>query len=151
MNRKSGSGSGIFLMEMMMVVLFFMLCASICVLAFVKSENMSRLAAERNQAVLVAESVAEIWKLEGAEGLEARMHAREILVDREGTALQEGSSHIGWDADWQCVDGTGQVYHGWLQETREDNGLATLTIQIQKNGYLPDTLFELEVSRYEEV
>lgn len=39
MNRRSGSG--IFLMEMMVVVFFFMLCASTCILAFAKSDRMS--------------------------------------------------------------------------------------------------------------
>ena len=49
MNRRSGSGSGIFLMEMMVVVFFFMLCASTCILAFAKSDRMSRLAWERGK------------------------------------------------------------------------------------------------------
>ncbi len=76
MNRKRESGSGMFVMEMIVVVFFFMICASICILGFVKSDRMSRLAADRNQAVLAAQSTAEIWKLEGVEGLAARMGAK---------------------------------------------------------------------------
>ena len=64
--------SGIFMMEMIMVVFFFILCASICILVFVKADRMSRDAADLNQSVLIAQSVAEVWKLEGTEGLKQR-------------------------------------------------------------------------------
>ena len=50
-------------MEMMVVVFFFMLCASTCILAFAKSDRMSRLAWERDHAVSAAQSEAELWKL----------------------------------------------------------------------------------------
>ena len=52
MNRKSGSGSGPFLMEMLVVVGFFIICASICIMVFVKSDNISRESRDINQAVL---------------------------------------------------------------------------------------------------
>ena len=62
MNRKSGSGSGPFLMEMLVVVGFFIICASICVLVFVKADNISKDARDINQAVLKAQSLAEELK-----------------------------------------------------------------------------------------
>ena len=46
------SGSGIFLMEMIMVCGFFLLCAAVCVRAFVQADSLSRMAREKNQAVL---------------------------------------------------------------------------------------------------
>ena len=49
--------SGIFMMEMIMVVFFFILCASICILVFVKADRMSRDAADLNQSVLDRKSV----------------------------------------------------------------------------------------------
>lgn len=63
MNRKSGSGSGPFLMEMLVVTGFFIACASICVLVFVKADGMSQGARDLNQAVLAAESLAEELKV----------------------------------------------------------------------------------------
>lgn len=68
------SGSGTFLMEMILAVFFFIICVSICMLAFAKSDHMSRTARKRNQAVLAAESTAEIWKVSGTNGLEEQMH-----------------------------------------------------------------------------
>ena len=38
------SGSGIFLMEMIMVCGFFLLCAAVCVRAFVQADSLSRMA-----------------------------------------------------------------------------------------------------------
>lgn len=81
MNRRSGSGSGIFLMEMMVVVFFFMLCASTCILAFAKSDRMSRLAWERDHAVSAAQSETELWKLS-----DERM---------------DGKQDRYWNADWE--------------------------------------------------
>lgn len=71
MNSRKRSGSGIFLMEMIMVCGFFLLCAAVCIQVFMRSDAMSRLAREKNQAVLAAESLAETWKAEGTEGFAA--------------------------------------------------------------------------------
>lgn len=101
MNRRSGSGSGIFLMEMMVVVFFFMLCASTCILAFAKSDRMSRLAWERDHAVSAAQSEAELWKLsdECADGKQDRY----------------------WNADWEeAEDPAAAVYTGVLTESVQD-------------------------------
>ncbi len=73
MNRKHPSG--VFMMEMIAVVFFFILCAGICIKTFVKADFMSREAADLNQGVLIAQSVAEVWKAEGPEGLENRFQA----------------------------------------------------------------------------
>ena len=72
MRNRSDSGTAVFLMEMIAVVGFFILCASVCILAFVKANSLSCLAKDTNYASLAAESVAEIWKAEDEEGLEIR-------------------------------------------------------------------------------
>lgn len=54
---------------------FFILCAGICIKTFVKADFMSREAADLNQGVLIAQSVAEVWKDNGPEGLETRFQA----------------------------------------------------------------------------
>ena len=69
MKSKRDSGTALFLMEMIAVVCFFILCASICILVFVRANNLSRLAKDTNYASLAAESVAEVWKAEDEAGL----------------------------------------------------------------------------------
>ncbi|MEI3167114.1 MAG: hypothetical protein V8S58_03430 [Lachnospiraceae bacterium] len=88
MNRRSGSGSGIFLMEMMVVVFFFMLCASTCILAFAKSDRMSRLAWERDHAVSAAQSEAELWKLSDERRMENRTATGMQTGKRQKTLLR---------------------------------------------------------------
>lgn len=85
MNRKQHSG--VFLMEMTAVILFFILCAAVCIQTFVKADSMSRKAADLNQGVLIAQSVAEVWKAEGPEGLQERFQAEAFQSAGEGYVM----------------------------------------------------------------
>lgn len=129
MNRRSGSGSGIFLMEMMVVVFFFMLCASTCILAFAKSDRMSRLAWERDHAVSAAQSEAEIWKLS-----DERQDVERVLY---------------WDADWnETEDQSAAAYAGSLTESSKEGGMQNLQIVIREAGERGEELFMLEAAKY---
>lgn len=101
MNSRKRSGSGIFLMEMIMVCGFFLLCAAVCIRVFVRSDAMSRLAREKNQAVLAAESLAETWKVKGMAGLSAGRF--EELTSSGG----EMHGVMFFDRDWKVLDETG--------------------------------------------
>lgn len=85
MNRKHSSG--VFMMEMIAVVFFFILCAGICIKTFVKADFMSRAAADLNQGVLIAQGVAEVWKVEGTEGLEKKFQAHGFQADPDSYAM----------------------------------------------------------------
>ena len=129
MNKRSGSGSGIFLMEMMVVVFFFMLCASTCILAFAKSDRMSRLAWERDHAVSAAQSEAEIWKL--------------------SDERQDGNRVLYWDADWkETEDQSAAAYAGSLTESSKEGGMQNLQIVIREAGERGEELFVLEAAKY---
>lgn len=67
--------SGVFMMEMITVVFFFILCSGICIRTFAQAELFSRRAVELNQSVSFAQSVAEVWKAEGEAGLKRRFEA----------------------------------------------------------------------------
>lgn len=129
MNKRSGSGSGIFLMEMMVVVFFFMLCVSTCILAFAKSDRMSRLAWERDHAVSAAQSVAEVWKLSEEQ--------------------QEGEQSLYWNADWEETENQSEaVYTGSLTETSKEDGIQNLQIVIREAGEDGEELFALDAVKY---
>lgn len=87
MNRRNHSGAGLFLMEMIAAICGFILCASVCILAFAKADRMSRLAKDRGEAVSAAQTAAEIWKAEGVDGLQLRMHA--VFAEQETAPEQE--------------------------------------------------------------
>lgn len=112
MKNKRDSGTALFLMEMIAVVCFFILCASICILVFVRANNLSRLARDTNQASLAAESVAEIWKAEDLEGLETRF----------GMEEDGGPGVICWDSGWNVAAGEDETCFS-AQVTVEAKGL----------------------------
>ena len=145
MNRRSGSGTAMFMMEMIMVVFFFILCASTCILIFVKGNQMSSLANDTNRGVVGAESIAEVWKAEGVQGLEEHMSAV-FVADTGEAAVYE----ICWDADWK-VSGRNETssYCGEVVlGTAGRNGLyeAVITVTRIRDH---EQLFELSTKKYE--
>lgn len=128
MSSRRRSGSGIFLMEMIMVCGFFLLCASVCVQVFIKADSMSRLAREKNQAVLAAQSLGERWK------------AGELKLDgdaeQSGMSMVSGESEVFFDEDWKPVEtGEGSWYRASLSVESQPSAsgagqLAVLTVSI---------------------
>lgn len=147
MNRRSDTGSGLFLMEMIVAVFFFILCASACILAFAKSDHMSRGARDSNGAVSAAQSVAEIWKAEGAEGLEGHFE----MYDRE----TEPGEHrqIFWDENWRSIrkeEGREPEYISVLDFEDDGNGRETLSMVFCRPPHKAEQepIFELQAARY---
>lgn len=98
MNRKSHSG--VFMMEMIAVVFFFILCAGICTQMFAKANFISREASDLNRAVFLAQSAGEVFKAEGREGLKdfaayGKQKAGKSLhlgFDKNGNPCEEGQA-----------------------------------------------------------
>ncbi len=105
MKSKRDSGTALFLMEMIAVVCFFILCASICILVFVRANNLSRLAKDTNYASLAAESVAEVWKAEDEAGLKEHFQ-----MSGDGA-----SGTICWDDQWNLVSPEQAVYQALVE------------------------------------
>jgi len=62
MSNKTYARAQMFLMEFIAVILFFALCAAICLSAFVKADQMSQESSSLSRALLVAQSGAETIK-----------------------------------------------------------------------------------------
>lgn len=62
MSNGNSSKSQIFLMEFICVVMFFALCAALCINAFVKADGISKEGHELNETLLLAQSMAETIK-----------------------------------------------------------------------------------------
>ena len=149
MNKKNGSGSGMFMLEMIMAVFFFLLCSGICVMAFVKADRMSHLAQDTNQAVMIAESMAETWKVGG----------KELLEEKTG-AISSNPEEIGKDEDSRqavCtvyLDQNGEqaaaesddFFTGILTQ-KEKNGLETAEITVIRQRDQKQ-LFTMTIARY---
>lgn len=159
MNSRKRSGSGIFLMEMIMVCGFFLLCAAICIRVFIQADSMSRLARETNQAVLAAESLADGWKVNGWESFFG--NADELQAE----------TRINWNQNWTVIPAGGADENAmpdcWYtaeitrqQEAYEAGGrMESITIQVMRGNGHPrrkemnteegaKPLFSLETKRY---
>lgn len=62
MGRSKYSKSELFIMEFIVVVLFFAISASICISAFVRANNISEESLELNRGLTLAQSTAESMK-----------------------------------------------------------------------------------------
>lgn len=132
MNKKNGSGSGMFMLEMIMAVFFFLLCSGICVMAFVKANRMSHLAQDTNQAVMIAESMAETWKVGGKELLEEKTGA--ISSKSEETEKDEDSQSsvctVYLDQKGEQAAAESDVFFMGILSQKEKNGLETAEITV---------------------
>lgn len=134
MNRKSHSG--VFLMEMIGVVFFFLLCAGICTRIFVKADLMSREATDLNRAVLIAQSSGEVYKERGNEGLkeffflqeDAKADSYLMKFDKNGDAITSGQAVFVAEADFQEED------EMILAIKKGEKVLYSLTVKRHENG-----------------
>lgn len=136
MKNKRDSGTALFLMEMIAVVCFFILSASVCILVFVRANNLSRLARDTNQASLAAESVAEIWKAEAQDGLTDR-----FLMSREGD-----TGVIYWDSQWNVTQEENLTGYTARVDLETKEGTEEAQIQILRSEDKTE-LFLLTVKR----
>ncbi len=133
MNRKNRSG--VMMMEMIVAVFFFLLCAAVCIQAFVKADLLSKRASDLNQSVLIAQSTAEIWKAEGEAGLSSRSYNQ-----KKDSPVQTYT--MMFDKRGNTSDQSHAVYYG---ELRVISGLEA-EVTVSKDGKM---LYSLTVSRHE--
>lgn len=134
MNRKSHSG--VFLMEMIGVVFFFLLCAGICTRIFIKADLISREAADLNRAVLIAQSSGEVYKERGMEGLkdifslqkEEKADSYLMKFDKNGESITSGQAVFTAEAELQEED---EII---LAIKKGEKVLYNLTIKRHENG-----------------
>ena len=131
---KRGRTSYAFLMEMMWVCVFFLICASIFVMAFARAEQISRRADTMNQAVQAASNVLEeVFSMcdGNSPGEEAPEGSREAFGRLVGTcaetaAVQYSSDSFILRAETSMEDGLVQISVQAV-DTRDDSVLYTLT------------------------
>lgn len=168
MNKKSGSGSGPFLMEMLVVVGFFIICASICVLVFVKADNISKDARDINQAALEAQSLAEMMKAEVEPQWTEMMPEKDIWsllppgqedITQENVLdeIKEAPDYdrlraVYWDSSWQIMEpDSSPAYLGVVARGTVD-GMEKADIRIYRYGAGGDRrklLFHLNTETYQ--
>lgn len=113
--RKRGSKTSLFLMEMLLVILFFSIAAAICLRVFAAARQRSVDSADLSGAVIAAQSEAE------------RFRAAVFVDDLEalavsGGAVTEGPVHIYYDAKWKPCEEARAAYcltMHWVETTAQ--------------------------------
>ena len=136
--QKRGSKTGLFLMELLLVILFFSIASAVCLRGFAAAWQKSRDSADLGGAVLAAQSAAEYWKAAGGDPVQT-------------AALMKGTlsgNRIGqcYDADWVPVDSEQAVFClqlNWDGASAEIQvarlgGAVLYTLQVQSLGGGPD-------------
>ena len=108
----------LFFIELIVAILFFMLCATVCVLLFVKSHTISAGAGDVNHAVLQAQTAASA--LRGGEGDPAKEQKNLKKVFPEGR--QDGDTFTVWyDKDWKPCEAAAASYRLTLRKTEKNS------------------------------
>ena len=128
MGRQQMSKTHMFLMEFICVVLFFALCASLCVTAFVKADEISQKGLDKNTSLLVAQNIAEQVKSldQVTEGTWEEIYS---IVSEESVLLEEGKEVY---VESSLEEGMLQV-HIVIQDER-DQEVCDLTVK----KYIPE-------------
>ena len=117
------SKSGLFLLEMIIIIVFFAATSAICVRLFVYAAQRSDQSSALTAAVLQAQSAAEAVKAADgdAEQLQTLLHGR----------WDNGVFQIMFDQDFQPLAGAGDaVYSLTVTQTVDENGLLLSLIHI---------------------
>lgn len=103
MHKKSASRSTLFLMELMIVIFIFALCAAVCMRLFGAAYSMSSDSDALNHATSISKTAAGCYKAaDGDLALWCRlMDAPDTLAE---SAVQNGMAELYYDAAWQCTD-----------------------------------------------
>ena len=125
--------------EGMVAICFFTLCLSQWVLVFGISDQISRHSQDFYQAVILAESVAEVWKAWGTEGVIEKLGFSE---EENENSQKESSVYRGIiREEWQAVL---EVKNTSAADKNHKDGMWIAQIRIEKGR----TIFELEVKKY---
>jgi len=90
------TATGLFMIELLLAVGIFALCAAVCLGLFAKAETVSQDCADQDRAVEAAKSAAAVFRLWGWQ---------EELAEASGGSEEDGVVTICYNGDWQPAEG----------------------------------------------
>lgn len=123
MNDIYRSRSALFLMEQLIAIIVFAICAAVCVSIFADSYIMARDSADMSGALLMAESGAECFKA-------ARGNAGQVAGILGGRVVAGGSVVVCYDEKWKACAEYEAVFRMKLDRIRPEGTPASLIVGI---------------------
>lgn len=135
MRQQNRSKSTLFLMELIIVIFFFSICAAICVNVFGSAQQMARDSHNLSNAVMAARSAAGCYK--SADG---DIGAAVELLDG---AMSADHGIVYYDKEWQQVVSADESRFYLLIDPLERSGEAV--VAVFESNSSEDALFQLQV------
>jgi type II secretory pathway pseudopilin PulG len=118
MRARGMSRSGLFLMELILVILFFAISAAICLRVFASARQTAERGHDLSCAVLAAQSAAECYRASGGD--------LETAADLLSGNAEEGGLAVAYDAVWQR---TAEAEPEYRLELVQDGACADITVR----------------------
>lgn len=131
-----GSRSGLLVIELLIAVGVFSLCAAVCVGLFVQADRISRDSAALGQAVQVSQNTAERYKA-------VQGDLEQLAQELGQTCIEDGVLVLGFDSDWQMVQGDGYYQMTLVPQAADGYRKADLTV---RQAGQDETLFALQLA-----
>ena len=153
--RESSSRSGLFLIEMIMVILFFALVTAVCARLFSHAHETGSEGRNLTQAVMVSGNLAEAFYATGGD----KQALQRLFEEASFGTLPHDASEEGmllfFDEDWQMLaaDASPNSRHFVAELSADDTGdvrNARIVVAHAKDtpGIWGSLIYELEVTRY---
>ena len=113
----------LFLLEIVIIILFFSIAAAVCTSMFAKAKTLSRESAELSAAVMLVQESAETFRATGE--------------------IPEGAVFYG--ADFRPVEDAEEAAYVLKAGASEKDGLLSVHLSLEKNG---TALFAVDTARY---
>lgn len=136
--RRNGSKSGLFLMELIIAILFFSFASAICIQVFAKAHITSTQSRDLTAAITQAQSAAEAFK--SCDG------SPSDLADLLDAQQNDDGLIVCYDKQWNRVSSGQETYRMTIQITQEDE-LYRSQIKIVDNSE-PQPIYEITVKKY---
>lgn len=132
MSRNAFSKSQVFLMEFILVVLFFALCGATCIKAFVKADALSRDSRELNQGMVLLQSAVECVKASTA-SQEELSNLPDLLNSTLNMERQDGERYHGYyDSDFKACAKAEAAYYLVLSLTYVESDILQAEAKVMK-------------------
>lgn len=139
MRQAQHAKSSLFLMEMMVVILFFALTSAICVHLFVQSYQSAKHSEALTNGVLQAQSTAEVYKSTAGDlGQTATLLGAAWSADKELT--------LAYDAHWQPTEEDAAA--AYVLTMSESQGTAVPTAEVLISAADGSEVYRLSVKAY---
>jgi hypothetical protein len=133
------SKAKLFLIELVIIILFFSFAGGICMNMFAAAKRLSTRSADVTSASMMAQAAAEAVKSGGEQGF------LDAITGAEGT---NGSYRVAYDAQWDAVPEGQGIYTMHVDLSRQDNGILNADVTVKR---MDDELFHITAKRLDEM